>query len=56
MLGLDSQDRTISMSMHSIVFMSDVFILCVVLLDVLVCIRVSMEKSLCIFLSNSCMI
>jgi hypothetical protein len=28
----------------------------VVLLDVLVCIRVSMEKSLCIFLSDGCMI
>jgi hypothetical protein len=28
----------------------------IVLLDVLVCIRVSMEKRLCIFLSDGCMI
>jgi hypothetical protein len=44
-----------SMSMYNIVFMSDVFILWVVLLDVLVCLRILMEKSLCIFLSNGCM-
>jgi hypothetical protein len=43
------------MRMYSIIFMSDVFILWVILLDVLVCIRVLMEKSLCIFLSFGCM-
>jgi hypothetical protein len=43
------------MIINSMVLMSDVFILRVVLLDVLVCIRVLMEKSLCIFLSSGCM-
>jgi hypothetical protein len=41
---------------YSMILMSDVFILCVVLLDVLVCIRVLMKKNMCIFLSDGYMI